>query len=230
MIASIWLTILKHLIPCLSQEQLQQIFYDFANKHRRQKLIDRISSNAVPEMDKVDDILKLFAINYFKDENYNETGKKFNSEKNTSESFFVDSKLRWTVEERIERVTIEAKRDMQTMMSSMQKLIRKNEIKRAREAGLVLSHKLKVISLHRNIINLVISLWCAEWRTDSDAAEHRAELAAEEQHSRRGAPDAADRGPHLQEQVAQGTQERVHLCPFSGRSCSSVRRTLVGVG
>jgi len=102
-------------------EALQQIFYDFANKHRRQRLVDRVSSDRVSDLDKLDDMMKLFGISYFKDENYNET-----------------------VEERIIRVTAEAKRDMKMMLSGPQKVIRRHEVMRAREASMILDNKLKV--------------------------------------------------------------------------------------
>jgi hypothetical protein len=36
--------------------------------------VDRVNNDRISDMDKLDDMMKLFGINYFKDENYNETG------------------------------------------------------------------------------------------------------------------------------------------------------------
>ena len=52
------------------------------------------------------------------------------------------------MEERIIRVTAEAKRDMKLLLSGPQKVIRRHEVMRAREASMILDNKLKVTINH----------------------------------------------------------------------------------
>jgi Ca2+-binding EF-hand superfamily protein len=101
-----------------SNAKVRQIFYDFANSHRRQMMIDRMGNDQVSDTEKLEEVRKLFSIAYFKDEPYNET-----------------------LHEQISRVQKEVKQDMKELQEGPQKKLRRKEVVRAREASLFFESK-----------------------------------------------------------------------------------------
>ena len=51
-----------------NNERLQQAFFEFANKHRRQKLLETLSDSSLSDLQRLEEGRKLFAINFFKEE------------------------------------------------------------------------------------------------------------------------------------------------------------------
>lgn len=94
-------------------EKLQQAFFDFANKHRRQKILESVQVKNNKDVEKYQQFMTLFSINYFKDEYYNET-----------------------VAEKIERIKRDAKKDAAIINNEAHQKARKNEFARARTAAM----------------------------------------------------------------------------------------------
>ena len=103
------------------QAKLQQAFFDFANKHRRQLIVNRVANERISDLVKLKDLKTLFGIMYFKDEASVET-----------------------VDEQINRVTEQVKKEMRELNTGVQKQFRHKEIVRAREAALFFDAKRKV--------------------------------------------------------------------------------------
>lgn len=95
--------------------RLQQMFYDFANQHRRQLLVDRITEVNGPttEISKFQDMKKIFGIAYFKDD-------------------VIDL----TLEEKLARMKADALRDKAELNTDLHTKLRQNELERARAAAM----------------------------------------------------------------------------------------------
>jgi hypothetical protein len=97
-----------------ASEKLQDAFFSFANKHRRQKILDNVQVVDNRDVEKYKMFMTLFSINYFKDEHYNES-----------------------VAEKIDRLKREAKRDAAVINSEGHQKARKREFSRSREAAML---------------------------------------------------------------------------------------------
>lgn len=96
-------------------KKLQQAFFDFANQHRRQMLLENIKGANIKstELEKYDDMKKLFAISYFKEETYE-----------------------LTLEDKLARAKADAKKDRADLnLNPIHKETRQAELRRARESA-----------------------------------------------------------------------------------------------
>jgi len=48
--------------------RMQQAFFDFANQHRRQMIIDKVADKNIPDLERFEEMIKLFNIQFFKEE------------------------------------------------------------------------------------------------------------------------------------------------------------------
>lgn len=48
--------------------RMQQAFFDFANQHRRQMILDKVADKNIPDLERFDEMIKLFNIQFFKEE------------------------------------------------------------------------------------------------------------------------------------------------------------------
>lgn len=96
-----------------STAKLQQAFFDFANKHRRQQLIHRIGDQSISDLVKYDELRQLFSITFFKDEVYDAT-----------------------VEDQLKRAKQDAKNSANAFRSEHSVRQKKMELSRAREGSL----------------------------------------------------------------------------------------------
>lgn len=95
--------------------RLQQAFFDFANMHRRQVLLDRLTDDTLSETDRYNDMSKLFSIQFVKKE-----------------------KHILTVEDQIKNAKAEARFNMKEFKEELKKM-RSDELKRSRSAAVYFS-------------------------------------------------------------------------------------------
>lgn len=101
-------------------KRLQNAFFDFANKHRRQKIRDFVSDPNQSDLVKYEEMKNLFSIKYFKKE-----------------------AVITSVSEQLNQVREEVKKQMKEIQSEQYLKQKKLETKRAREASLYFEHKRK---------------------------------------------------------------------------------------
>lgn len=105
-------------------ERLHQAFFDFANQHRRQKILDFVKERDISDLEKYKELKKLFTIQYFRVEN-----------------------VEMTMQEKLVRVQQEAASQMKELHSEKYIRQRKVEQYRAREAALFFQHQQRSHSL-----------------------------------------------------------------------------------
>lgn len=97
---------------------LQQIFYDFANQHRRQTIIDRIKDKSLSDTARYEEMNKLFSIHFFRDKQLDDT-----------------------VEDAIEKIKEDALKEKREMNTESHRKQRQQELIRCRKASLQISAK-----------------------------------------------------------------------------------------
>ena len=100
--------------------RLQNAFFEFANKHRRQKINDYVQNPEYEDLDKYEEMKKLFNIKYFKDE-----------------------EIITSVGEQLNKVKEDVKRQMKMIQNDAFQAQKKQEAVRAREAALFFEQKRK---------------------------------------------------------------------------------------
>jgi Ca2+-binding EF-hand superfamily protein len=95
------------------QDRLQQAFFEFANQHRRQRIMDFVQEQNRSDVEKYQELKHLFSIQYFKDEH-------------------VDLSM----DEKLSRVQAQADSQMKELRSEAFVRQRRSEKHRAREAAL----------------------------------------------------------------------------------------------
>lgn len=94
-------------------QRLQQSFYEFANQHRRQKILEYIQDKNIPDLTKYEEMKTLFKIQYFKAE-----------------------KIDLSLVDQLNRAKLEVKNQLKEIQSDEYCLQKKKELHRAREAAL----------------------------------------------------------------------------------------------
>ena len=105
-----------------NNDRLQQAFFEFANKHRRQKLIEKLSDSSLSDLQRLEEGRKLFAINFFKEE----------------------GQSAHTVEDQIKKIIRDAKKERKELHADSWK-VRQQELVRCRKAAIYFKsqHKAK---------------------------------------------------------------------------------------
>jgi Ca2+-binding EF-hand superfamily protein len=109
-------------------DRLHQAFFDFANQHRRQRILDFVKEKGSTDLDKYRELRKLFTIQYFREDP-------------------VDM----TMQDRLNRVQKEAAMQMKELHSAKYMQQRRQEQYRAREAALFFQHQRRSQSMRENI-------------------------------------------------------------------------------
>lgn len=106
---------------------MQQAFYEFANQHRRQMIIDKMKDESVPVTERYDEFRKLYAIKFIKED----------ASGGVSTEDLIKQAKRDAAQEKGE-------------MASASRVIRQREIARSRAAGINFHEKMAVLHPHKD--------------------------------------------------------------------------------